>query len=73
VASIKENQAAADQEEEERGAGLGVKENQLQALLRQLDPQEFRPPAAGQVWDIRTAAKKFRDQQQQGLKVNHVN
>jgi hypothetical protein len=54
-----QGQDASEQEEEE-DEGVRLRENQLQALLRQLDSSEFREPA--KAWDIATEAKKFRDQ-----------
>ncbi len=64
VASIRGNQAQ-EEEEEERKKEVRVKESNLQALLSQLGREELRGPPPGQAWDIRTEAKKFREQQQQ--------
>ena len=66
VATLREEEAREEQEEEdeEREEVVRVKENQLQALLHQLDSSEFREPANGQpAWDISAEAKKFRAQQ----------
>ena len=43
---------------------LIIKENQLQQLLSNLDVKEFEAPKDG-IWNIREAAKKFRELQQQ--------
>jgi hypothetical protein len=70
VASIRGNQAL-EEEEEERKKEVRVKESNLQALLSQLGREELKGPPPVQAWDIRTEAKKFREQQlqQQSLKV----
>ena len=65
VATLSEQESAEQEEDEEEEVEVELKESPLQALLHPLDRSEFRgPPAGGQAWDIRTAAKQFRDQQQ---------